>query len=59
MKISSAIAIALILVVLPACSDQENTAAAKNSEAQTTTSTLQSTSKVLEPLGDIKNAVLD
>ena len=51
--------ISLLLVGLNACSDQEHASSQKSNDAQTITSSIQSTSKVLEPQGAIKTAVLD
>jgi thiol-disulfide isomerase/thioredoxin len=59
MKIFSTTLIALLIIGLHACSDQEDISAQNRSEIETVTSTIQSTSKILEPQGAIKSAVLD
>lgn len=59
MKIFSVIIITMLFITLQACSEQESAAAPKNTSTQGVKSANQSASKVLEPQGQIKNAVLD
>ena len=59
MKIFSVIVITLLFISLQACTEQEDAAAPKNTSTQGEKSTVLSTSKILEPQGLIKNAVLD
>jgi thiol-disulfide isomerase/thioredoxin len=58
MKLFSAIFIAMLLIGLHGCSDQQDASAPKSNETQTVTASTQSTTKVLEPQGAIKEAVL-
>jgi thiol-disulfide isomerase/thioredoxin len=59
MKIFSAILIALLLVGLHACSDNEDASAPVDNSSHSLTSNAQSVSKVLESQESIKNAVLN
>lgn len=58
MKIYSAILVTLILITLQACSDQEEISTPKSDNTLDSNSVTQSVSKVIEPQGLIKNAVL-
>ncbi len=59
MKIFSVVVTTLLFITLQACSEQEGAAAPKSTSTQEVNSASQPTSNVLEPQGQIKNAVLD
>ncbi|MFK7795503.1 MAG: TlpA family protein disulfide reductase [Gammaproteobacteria bacterium] len=59
MKIFSVIIITLLLIMLQACSEQEDATTSKSTNTQDVTSSVQPTSKILEPQGRIKDALLN